>query len=756
MNGRLVHLYRDIYKDHDIHKISYQTTFLNKIYKNTGILSSIEFIGLERYPSIVITLIITLEYLYNQNENNIRNISVPNLWMGNDRLILDNFALQQLNIITCDKANNTKLSSLINLVCHTSTACGKRYLHDRIVLPFIDETIIHESYNKIDKLRQIIDKPKPDVTCLDGHVNYYLFQKYEEHLNQVVDIERLHRKIAVTSITPSEFTYLNSSYLNILEVLKLDNENDLLTQLNTIINAYATILDLEECLKFSLNNLKGSIFVYGLYKDLDIIEDQILEYDDFNDELAKAISKLVSKTTNEKFATSEFSDDVGYYIEITTCRYESFLKNLKASGNTCLTIGHHTVSIDSFDISKHKNGKTCHVTCTLMKSFTDKVKVQKSFLGEKVMTIYKSFLESFWETHQDVLKKIVMYISEVDFYKSCAKTSLLYNYCRPIISGEMQSSFIRATNIRHPLIECFQHTVTYVAQNVNLSGDSSGVLLFGINASGKSSYIKTIGMLTIMAQSGMYVPADIFIYKPYTCILTRILGHDDLFKALSSFAVEMLELRSIITRATHNALILGDEVCHGTESTSATAIVAAAIVTLSKIKSSFIFATHLHNLSTLPVITSIKNLKMCHLKVKYENDILIYDRRLAEGAGSSIYGLEIARAMNIPALMTTKKSNYNSQLYINECSIPNCKRRAIDTHHIRFQSHADSTGYIGHIQKNHKSNLISLCKPCHQLVHAGKFIIHGFVSTTSGVKLNYEIIDVNPIKVPMCEKPDTI
>src|SRR3990170_6803133 len=116
------------------------------------------------------------------------------------------------------------------------------------------------------------------------------------------------------------------------------------------------------------------------------------------------------------------------------------------------------------------------------------------------------------------------------------------------------------------------------------------MLVYGVNSCGKSSLMKAIGIAVVMAQAGMYVPAQSFDYKPYKFILTRILGNDNLFKGLSSFAVEMAELRSILKRANKNSLVLGDEICHGTETVSAVSIVASAILHLSDRNSSFIFA----------------------------------------------------------------------------------------------------------------------------------------------------------------------
>ena len=166
---------------------------------------------------------------------------------------------------------------------------------------------------------------------------------------------------------------------------------------------------------------------------------------------------------------------------------------------------------------------------------------------------------------------------------------------------------------------------------------TNGILLYGVNASGKSSLMKSVGLCIIMAQCGMFVPCSEFIYKPYHNVFTRISNNDNIFKGQSTFAVEMSELRSILKRTNDNSLVLGDELCSGTEMASGQSIVAAGIMCLSKLKTSFIFATHMHQLVDIEEINCLEDVKYKHLKVHYdyEKSILIYDRQLSDGPGDS-------------------------------------------------------------------------------------------------------------------------
>jgi len=245
-------------------------------------------------------------------------------------------------------------------------------------------------------------------------------------------------------------------------------------------------------------------------------------------------------------------------------------------------------------------------------------------------------------------------------------------------------------------------------------------------------------------------------FRPYQQLFTRILNNDNIFKSQSSFAVEMSELRGILKRCNRRSIILGDELCSGTESISALSIVSAGIDRLSKQKVNFIFASHLHSLNELPIIKTIDNLAIYHLKVIFSEITghLTYVRKLTPGSGPSIYGLEVCRAMGLDpefirsarkvqlqltdktiAILEDKKSIYTSKMYMDKCEV--CSGEAIDTHHIAEQHTADENGIIEHYHKNNKFNLVALCKDCHHNVHHGNLNIEGYQMTSSGIKLNY-------------------
>jgi DNA mismatch repair protein MutS len=273
--------------------------------------------------------------------------------------------------------------------------------------------------------------------------------------------------------------------------------------------------------------------------------------------------------------------------------------------------------------------------------------------------------------------------------------------------------------------------------------------------------MKSIGLAVLMAQAGFFVPASAMKFSLFESVFTRIVSKDNLAKGLSTFAVEMLEMKNIFNRAGTKSLILGDEISHGTETLSGVAIVASAIMKLAKLRSVFLFATHLHQLSTMDELVKLKNVVNLHLEVAYdeEQDKLLYNRTLQSGSGSSIYGLEFAKSLHMDKefldvangirkrlandydelellVKKKKRSKYNKDLYVTKCVI--CGNIAEDVHHISHQSMANQAGFIGHFHQDHKHNLIPLCRDHHNEIHSGKIHVKGFRMTSTGLELDYE------------------
>ena len=445
----------------------------------------------------------------------------------------------------------------------------------------------------------------------------------------------------------------------------------------------------------------------------------------------------------------------GYYLTITKKRYETALKTKRDLMN-------------SFEKKLLSSSSTVYkLTNAAIIKESNAIAEYIQQISSLVLSHYKEFVVKFIGGNgsggdsgvANTFELIVKYLVRVDIAANSAKNAFDYRYVRPVIDGGSESdrpSFIEAANMRHPIIERIQDDFQYVGNNISLN--QNGILLYGINASGKSSFMKAVGLNIIMAQAGMFAAASSFVYYPYHSIFTRISGLDNIYKGMSSFTVEMTELRNILKRCNKNSLVIGDEICCGTEFISAISIVASGIDTLIQKGASFIFASHLHELTKL---TSIKgNISKSKLFVKHiritfdENNNIIYDRVIQDGQGSNNYGIDVCRTLDMPRdfmknaeinrkevvginsnIINKKSSRYNSKIIIDMCNICN-KNKADETHHIIYQHTADKDGFINNrFHKNAKHNLVAICKECHNKEHSGKIKIECWMSSSKGRKL---------------------
>jgi len=310
--------------------------------------------------------------------------------------------------------------------------------------------------------------------------------------------------------------------------------------------------------------------------------------------------------------------------------------------------------------------------------------------------------------------------------------------------------------MRHPIIERIDESTEYIGNDIEIN--KTGMLLYGINAAGKSSLMKSVGINIVMAQAGMFVACEEMEYHPYKHIFTRISGMDNIYKGMSSFTVEMTELRNILQRCDKYSLVLGDEICSGTESISALAIVASGIDMLVKNNVGFIFATHLHDLTEIGVVKKHigEYITVKHIHIIIEDNKIIYERKLKDGKGLNTYGIEVCKSLDMPGdfmmlaesirkevcglsllMVEPVNSKYNNEVFMTKCHV--CGEKAVDTHHINYQSLSDENGNFKNFHQNIKHNLMPLCKACHKKHHSGEIDIKGYIQTSEGIEVQVNL-----------------
>jgi DNA mismatch repair protein MutS len=510
-------------------------------------------------------------------------------------------------------------------------------------------------------------------------------------------------------------------------------------------------IDLVEVQKYNQDNITRSFFKDTVFSS---IYNQQQAFTKKLQAIDNLVSSLNKKVSAEVFKLEHNQVD-GYHLVITTKRLNDCKKVLEGFEYNFAT--DQTFRFDEKQVKPLPTKTNVKITHDCLKHLSETIEKEQLALTEKVKEAYLVFLRDFVEQYTTVLNEMSKFIGEIDYFSANARTAIQYKYFKPNIHDQYNGkSYLQGRNLRHPIIERLCINTPYVPNDVSIgTPEVNGILLYGTNMVGKSAYMKSIGLCAIMAQCGMYVPCEDLTYFPYKQIFTRIPTGDDLFKGQSTFAVEITELRNILKRANANSLVIGDELASGTESISAVSIVAAGIVQLAELNTSFVFATHLHDLTTLRKIKSLPCLKIFHLSVRYDElqKKLLFDRKLKDGQGSTLYGLEVCRALDLNNeflrlsnqfrrelleidhnIVAIKKSRYNAAHYVDTCAL--CNKKAEEVHHIKQQADAGDDGFIGTSHKNAKYNLLNVCEECHDKIHNGEIQVHGYVQTTSGIELD--------------------
>ncbi len=757
----------------NILKISYVNEYLSKIYKNKGMMTPIEYLNLEKYLYSTVSFMLLLDFAYGHDAKIINELKKPEILPDNKNLTLGNNAVFQLNVIdnnSVDDSGNTIFKSLFDVVNKTSTAMGRRYLKKILTRPFICPNILSHKYN-----------------CIESLLKDNMYIKIENYLKGICDLERGIRRLSLKRLNPCDFVniyYGCGDIVTIIDLIKKEKnlkkiipEKKIVSLLQNFIKDFEKIFVPDIMKKYSLTNANSSYFVKGTYPNIDKIQTEMDDATLLLDNICEIFDKYINGKNTKKNPLKislKKNDKDGHYLILTKIRVKSLKDNLKNVKEIKIS---DTLKINPNDLEFKDlpGGKQTKIFFPQLKTKSKNMKILEEQLVNEIFDTTMIVYDKLYKKYNQMLNTITQFVSELDTLKSSAKVAKLYNYCKPKISIS-NNGFIRCKQLRHSIIERIRTECEYVPHDISLgcSGKKNddaidGMLVYGLNSAGKSSLMKAIGLSVIMAQAGMYVPATEYNYSPYESLFARITGNDNIFKGLSSFTLEMTELRAILARTGPKTLVIGDEVCRGTEHISGNSIVAATLINLAKTGSTFIFATHLHEIAEMDRIKNLDNVGAYHLTVDYdkEKDELIFDRKLKPGPGEAVYGYIVAKYIiqdddfmslvqsikneqtDTPdKLVATKTSKYNSKVYVTKCQVCGKKNKGkknmgfFDTHHINNQKDCKDGFVVSkpHLPMNNKSNLVILCKECHYDVHHDKLEINGYIDTSNGRKLDYKTL----------------
>jgi DNA mismatch repair protein MutS len=711
-----------------------------------------------------------LNFIQEHNPDLVRKISIPIFNNISDRLVLANHTLMQLNIIDSGNKNMGKHSSVLSFLNCCCSPIGKRKFQYQLTNPTSDETWLNKEYEMINLML------KPD--------NYAMVENFRKILTQIRDIEKVCRQIIIKKVYPSSIAHLYKS-VDLIQQINVclyestnivnylcddffkDYDIDLKVYMENLCSDFLKYINqhfkIDICKKInSMNNFDENIIQKGVSENLDVT---IQEYENSQNifyGLKQYLNQLIHKNSDSSATELEFvkvheTEKSGVSLQITSKRSQILKNIIDKMTNPIVEICKTPINIKDIKFSKLNSASTnMDIDSPFISQICKKIFISKDIINKLISEIYLKVLDDIENVWLNKLENIISYIAKIDILQCKTYLAKKYNYCCPEINESSPKSYVDVSDLRHCLIEQLQQNEIYITNDLLLGkSEQNGVLLYGTNAVGKTSLIRALGVSVIMAQAGLFVPCSRFIYKPYTAIFSRILGNDNIFKGLSSFEVEISELRIILKMADKNSLILGDELCSTTDSQSALSIFATGLMKLCEKDASFIFSTHYYELSKYDEILNLKSLKLKHMTVSYdaENDCLIYDRKLKDGSGTSSHGLEVCKSLYLDDSFLTlayeirnkyypdargelsnNKTKYNSQKIRGICEI--CKKTiGEETHHLSPQKDADDSGYIGTFHKNHPANLISICEACHDNIHKtnDKKIVKK--KTTKGYKL---------------------
>lgn len=670
----------------------------------------------------IISLLGALQFIKDRNPNLIKNLQLPECY---------NSVISPLNLILCNQAEyqldllpkGKKLGGLLSLVDYCSTAMGKRLLKFRLLNPITDYSELNFRYEDIATFKQLISEK--------------IFDNSE--LKHIKDLSSLHRQWAISAssdiiLPPKKLSQIYHSYLFANQLInKLINNIQLppsiKPQLESLIKAIGLI--------FQVDNLLGD------FKDVLQPSDNLTKLLSQQQTLRAQLTKWAEQTSNIVFQDTisikvDYFNKEGYAFSILSknlTKLEHYMTSASISDNSIIVLG--------------KRRNYLIVTSPTIQKVSIELNLLEEQINVYVKQTYKRELKRLYFSHFELFSPLENMISRIDIALSGAIAAIKFNYTKPFLTptkSQQSKGLIEAINLRHPLVEQLNTQEECVAHNISL--EDKGMLIFSVNGAGKSTLLKAIGVNVILAQAGMYVAADSFRLRPYHYLITRILGGDDLHKGRGTFEVEMRDLSTILKLANYNSLILGDEICHGTEVSSGTAILAATIERLTTAQTSFALSTHLHQVYSLidsPV-------RFYHLSVIQHEDLgLIYERKLKLGPGPSQYGIEVMghiindkkfynsalkyrKLINwkppsrseASSLAVFRPSKYNTQVFIDSCEICGAPAEAI--HHIQPKK-------LGSRRLNRRSNLVPVCSSCHLDIHRNKISILGWKKTPGHKKL---------------------
>ena len=571
--------------------------------------NSEDFQEFNRNNALLLAFGSALNYLENAQKTKLENINDVEFFGADKFLSLDLTARRNLEL-TETQIRREKKGSLLWVLDHTKTAMGKRLIRNWVEQPLLSYSLISARQNAVEELFN-------DTILLDTEMSL---------LSDMYDLERIMTRIVygtanakelrTLSLTIDKLQGIKSSLKDVKSKMlcEIYDEIDLLEDINSLINA--SIVD-----EPPLTVREGGMIRKGYNEELDSLHDIVSNGKGY----LTAVEQSEQEKTGIKKLKIGYNRVFGYYIEVTN----SF-KDL---------------------VPEHYIRKQTLANCE--RYITQELKeLESKVLGaqERIVRIEFELFSQIRSKIADELERVRVTgkaVARLDVLCSLAYTAVTNNYIRPTVDT---SDDVIIKDGRHPVVELMLGGAPFVPNDTHLDcGDYRSAIITGPNMAGKSTYMRQVALIVLMAQIGSFVPASSAKNGIVDKIFTRVGASDDLSQGQSTFMLEMTEVADILKNATAKSLIVFDEIGRGTSTFDGMSIARAVLeytADKKKIGAKTLFATHYHELTELE--NTVDGVKNYNTSVKKRGDDITFLRRIVKGAADGSYGVEVAKLAGIP------------------------------------------------------------------------------------------------------------
>ena len=563
-----------------------------------------------------------MKYLYDTQKNSLSNITGISVYASGKYMLLDSSTRRNLEL-TQTMREKKKRGSLLWVLDRTATAMGARRLHQMLEQPLIDRALIEQRLDAVEKLCQnSVDR-----------------DEIREYLQPVYDLERLMTRVSYGTANPRDLIALRSSlkmFAPIRQVLE-DFDGGLLTELREDMSDFDEIVDLlERSIEDEppLQVKEGGIIRTGFDPDIDRLREAKTQ----GRKWLMDLEAQDQQRTGIKNLRIKYNKVFGYYFEVTN----SFKNLVPPDYQRKQTL----VGAERYTSDK-------------LKSLEDTILNAE----DKLNTLeYDKFCE-IRDTVGDqisVIQKAARALAMLDVLCSLSLVAERGRYVRPAIN---EKGYVKIKEGRHPVVEKMLQG-EFISNDTVLDGRKNAIaIITGPNMAGKSTYMRQVALICLMAQIGSFVPAASADLCVVDRIFTRVGASDDLGSGQSTFMVEMNEVANILRNATPNSLLILDEIGRGTSTYDGLSIAWAVIEHISNRKflgAKTLFATHYHELTELE--GKIDNVSNYCVAVKEKGDDIVFLRKIIKGGADKSYGIQVAKLAGLPDLVIDRAKELLEQL----------------------------------------------------------------------------------------------